>query len=732
MKQVFFTSGGEVAVLDVPPPVVGPKQVFIAVEHSLVSTGTELASSGGGGGIVQKVLSDPMIVMRALDYARKHGIKTTYQLATGQGESSYFPLGYSIAGRVVEVGREVSGIQVGDRVAAAGAGLACHAEFVSVPVNLVVKAPVGLSSREACFGTLGAIALQGVRRCAPTLGETVLVVGLGLLGQLAVRLLVANGARVIGVDLREDRVRRALEHGAREAFSPGDAGFVSRVMELTGGVGADAAVLTAATKSSEIINQAANACRRKGRVVIVGDVGLDIARESIYAKEIDILISTSYGPGRYDSKYEFDGIDYPLPYVRWTENRNIGAFLDLVAEGRVKVDDLVTIEEPVAQAVEVYRRLSSGGQNQMAAVFRYPTAASGETPGRPSGAVRLTPKPKSAKLSVALIGVGGYASAFHVPNFGGHPDVRIGAVVSTKGVVAQQVAQKHGAALAATDYREAVADAGIDGLVISTRHDTHAEIAVAALTAGKHVFVEKPVALTRDDVSAVYRAAVAGGAPITVGHNRRFSPHAKLLADLRAGTPGPVQMVYTVNAGALPANHWANDPVKGGGRIIGEGCHFFDLMYFLANAAPVRVAAMGVPESTEPKLWQNVSVVVRFADGSVGNLTYSALGHGSYAKERVELYAGGSVGVLDDYQSAQVFGAKPAKSKTAVIDKGQKTQVDDWIAHLCGRPATPISTRDSMVGTWIALAAIESLMQGRAIPIDLNELDHPTPEAASP
>ncbi len=720
MKQVFFTANGQVLVEDVPAPVVQRGQILVEVTHSLVSTGTELASSGGGDGLVKKVLKDPLLVKRAFEFALQHGVKKTYQLATGTGPQSALPLGYSAAGRVTAIGPETAGFVVGDRVAVAGAGMACHAEYDVVPVNLAVKAPPEVPLREACFATVGAIALQGVRRAQPTLGETIVVVGLGLIGQLTVQLLLANGCRVVGVDLKEDRLTRARDAGAVAAFAPDERGFADRVLALTEGQGADAVIVTAAAKSSDLANQAMAACRRKGRVVIVGDVGMNLDRAPFYQKELDFLISTSYGPGRYDRRYEHDGVDYPPAYVRWTENRNMQAFLDLVAQGKVRPSEMITIEDAVDEAVSVYRRLAAPDEGGLAAVFVYEAAARDHVRPVRTTKVELPPAKVGGKLGVAIIGLGGYAAAYHVPNFQKHPQTDLLGVVTRQGIVAKRIAQEVGARLAATDYRDALAEAGLDAVVIATRHNSHVPLACAAALAGKHVFVEKPLALDEEGLAEVIRTVHRAGVHLTVGHNRRYSPHARALKQWRDENPGPVQMTYTINAGPLPPTHWTLDLNEGGGRLIGEACHFFDLLAFLAGSAPVSVHAVGIPETgVEAQLWQNLTIALTFADGSVGRVDYASRGNSAYPKERVELFAGNAVGVIDDFKATVFYGAAGHPLKTAAIDKGQGVQVDDWVAFLRGEPAKPILLPEALVGTLTALRAVDSLKKSESVSVDV-------------
>ncbi|MCB1152583.1 bi-domain-containing oxidoreductase [bacterium] len=725
MKQVFFTASGQILVEDIPPPSISPGRVLVEVTHSLVSTGTEVASSGGSGGadsIFMKVLKDPSLLTKALDYARLHGVKATVELATGTGPTAAYPLGYSAAGRVAAVADDVTTFAPGDAVAIAGAGYASHAEYDVVPANLVVKLPGGVDPRQASFATVGAIGLQGIRRAQPTIGETVLVMGLGLIGQLTCQMLMAAGCDVIGYDLRQDRVDRALASGVKAAFSADSLkSMVEHVMDVTGGIGADAVILCASTKSIEPINQAALASRKKGRVIIVGDVGMDISRANLYRKELDVLISCSYGPGRYDPDYEEKGHDYPLGYVRWTENRNMQAFLELVGKGLVRPEELITIEEPVDKAPDVYKRLASPDEGGLAAVFAYAAASRETTTGAPTTAVHVGAKSaKANKIGVAVIGAGGYARAFHLPNFEKHPDTSLVGVVTRQGIQAKRLAESHGARVAATDYRDVLGEDDLNMVVIGTRHGSHVEISVAAAQAKKHVFVEKPVAMSFDGLAQVAKAIAENGMHLTVGHNRRYSDHARALKAMRDKIAGPVQMTYTVNAGALPRGHWVLDPDDGGGRIVGEVCHFFDLLAYLAGSAPVAVSAMGIKEAgVAPRFWQSTTHAVVFADGSVGRVDYAAQGSTAYPKERVELFAGGAVGVIDDFKQTSFFGTDQPPVQTRVQDKGQKVQVDDWINFLTGKEAAPILDNEALLGTLVSLCAIQSLEEGKTVEVDI-------------
>ena len=722
MKIVLATGGGSVVLEDVPIPSAEAGHVLVETTHSVVSTGTEIASiqaSQKNTSLIKSALTDPGFVVRGLKFVAESGIKAAYDIATATGTESGYTLGYSAAGRVVETGPDAGGYKPGDRVAVGGYGYASHAEYNRVPEKLVVPVPDAVSLQDASFTTIGAIAMQGVRRAAPTIGETVLVVGLGLIGQIAAEILMAAGCRVIGVDLSESRVRRIRDRGAALAFAPDGGQFAAQVADATEGLGADAVVICAAAKASEIANESMNACRKKGRVVVVGDVGMDLSRVAMYRKEIDFLMSCSYGPGRYDPDYEQKGRDYPLAYVRWTENRNMRAFLDLIARGRIQVSDMATAVEPIAAAPEVYPRLAAGDARSLATVFRYPAADREDVCPIARRSIEIAKdRPAREGLAVGLIGAGGYASQMLAPAFAAQAGVRVTGVVSQRGLSAKRLAEKLGAASAGTSATELLAGAGVDSVVIATRHGSHAELAVEAARAGASVWVEKPIALTEPDLVAVYREAREAGVSLTVGHNRRFSPHAARMRELRDAAPGPVQVVYTVNSPKLPAGHWVLDPTDGGGRLVGEGCHFLDFCAFIVGAAPASVFATAIPEDADAALWQSFSVSVAFADGSIARVDYAAGGNASYPKERVLLFAGGRVVEIDDYRKTTVFGTSSATLSTRKVEKGQPEQIAAWTAHLRGGGSFPLLAGDAIVGTLLALRAVQSLRTGRPVDAD--------------
>ena len=711
MKQVFFDGKGELLLKDVPTPICAPGQLLVCTASSIISAGTEATALAGGGSLLKQALRRPDLVRRALDMAARKGVKTAVGLVQAAAES-WYPLGYSAAGTVIEVGEGVAGFSVGDRVACAGAGYANHSEFISVPRNLVVALPDTIRFHEGCFATVGAIALQGVRRVDPTIGETVVVIGVGLIGLLTAQILCANGCRVICVDLAAARLKLAASLGIEHTLLAGAADVVQSVLALTGGDGADGVIVTAATKSSEPLNQAASICRESGRVVIVGAVGMDLDREQYYRKEIDLRISRSYGPGRYDPEYEQKGMVYPLGYVRWTETRNLTAFLELVAAGKVAVKALISAEYDIQQAKQAYAKATAGAEETVAVLFRYARNGMSDGPERVWRQPQQLP-PKGGRVGMALVGAGLFVRAVHIPNLKSlASNVTVRAVVSGSGGSARQAAEKLGAPVVATDLSAVLQSEDVEAVLIATRHNLHAEQCIAAVRAGKHVFVEKPLALTGDECREIMVEVEKAGVLCAVGFNRRFSPLALALRETLDKTGGPKQIVCRVNAGPLPKTHWLLDPDVGGGRLLGEACHFFDLMAWVANSKPVSVIGQAIGHSVD-----DVSVVVKFADGCVGTLIYTGLGNPAFPKERLEVLAGGGVAVLDDFRSLMLYGLHGKSRKLRAQDKGHRALLEHFVNSVRGQDTLTITAEDGLLATLCAIAALESVAQGKVVAI---------------
>jgi predicted dehydrogenase/threonine dehydrogenase-like Zn-dependent dehydrogenase len=709
VKQLLVR-GGKVFLKDVPAPSVGPKNVLVKVERSCVSVGTEMAGVKMSAlPLYRRALKQPHHVKRVLQLMKDQGFSRVYKQVKGMLDAG-LPTGYSAAGTVIAVGEEVSGISIGDRVACAGAGIANHAEVIDVPVNLVVNVPDALSMDAAATVTLGAIALQGVRRAQPTLGETIVVIGLGILGQITAQLLTANGCRVIGTDVDPRRIAVARENGLDIGLNPAEGNVVDAIVKLTDGFGADAVIITAASAGSEILAQAFQACRRKGRVVVVGDVGLNIARSDIYAKELDFFISTSYGPGRYDSVYEEEGADYPLGYVRWTENRNMAEYLRQLTSGRVSLANMLQEPFDIAEAERAYQMLNGAGEKPLLVLLKYPGRADAAEP-----TLALTPKAagKSGRIGLALIGAGGFAQAMHLPNLQKLKDAfDLRTVVSRTGLSARTVAERFDVPTASTDFNAALNDPAKDLVLIATRHHLHASMVMQALRAGKHVFVEKPLALRDDELAEIeaYYRDTPNAPLLMTGFNRRFSPAMRAAHKALAGRTSPIIVNYRMNAGYIPSDHWVHGP-QGGGRNIGEACHIYDLFNYLTGSEPVEVHAAAIRSDT--KYWRaddNFVATVRYADGSVCSLTYTAMGSKSYAKEAAEIFADGKVLTLGDYKLLTVTGGSGGWRGTT-MEKGQLEELQALAKALNDGGDWPIPFKEQLSATRISFEVERQLVE---------------------
>ncbi len=674
---------------------------------SLISAGTEkIAVDSGKKSLLARAKERPDLVKQVIEKAVNEGIASTVSTVRAKLDSGT-ALGYSAAGTVVAVGEGVSGFQVGDRVACAGAGYASHAEVISAPQNLCAHLPENVGFDQGAFATLGAIALQGVRLAQPTLGEAIVVVGLGLLGQLTVQLLRANGCRVFGVDLDETKFERAIGSGAERCSSTENA--AAAIKEWSRGRGADAVLITAGTSSNGPVELAGEVSRLKGRVVAVGLIGLDVPRNLYFKKELSLHVSMSYGPGRYDPEYEERGNDYPFAYVRWTEQRNLEAFLDLVAARSVDIDALVTHRIPIDRAHEAYK-LISGEKTEpyLGILLEY------DTEREISTTVRIAPTSKTTdSVRVGLIGAGGYARGMLLPQFQKH-GVEFRRVMTASGLSARDVGNQFGFGECVSDPREVVADETTNLIVIATRHDTHAELATVALEAGKHVFVEKPLAMNDDELDRVLGAAGGSAGRLMVGFNRRFSPAARQARDFFDDRTYPLSIVYRVNAGRVPSTNWIQDPVEGGGRIVGEVCHFIDLMHFLTRSLTTRVYAEPVTaRNAEVTENDSVMIALKFADGSNGTIAYLAEGDKALAKERVEIFGGGKSFVIDDFRSATSFqGGKETTSRSKIQDKGQAEQIRAVCQTVRDGGDAPIALDDLERTTRVTFRVLDSLRTG--------------------
>jgi polar amino acid transport system substrate-binding protein len=713
MKQVLQNrKTGRPFVGEVPVPALQKGRVLVRTVASLISAGTERAAVElVSKGLVREARQRPDLVKAVVAKVKNEGLLNTFASVRNKLAASQ-ALGYSAAGIVAAVAEDVTEFRVGDRVACAGVGFASHAEMLSVPKNLCVHLPEGVSFESGAYGTLGAIALQGVRLAEPTLGESVVVIGLGLVGQLTVQLLKANGCRVFGLDLDQTRVSLALEMGAdKAAVSNDDA--AKEIDAWTRGHGADAVLITAATDSNQPIELAATISRLKGRVIVVGMTGMNIPRPPFFTRELKLIVSMSYGPGRYDPDYEERGHDYPLPYVRWTENRNIESFLELVSEKRVNVDRLTTHRFAITEADRAYQ-LISGEQNEsyLGVLLNYDPEA--EIARRVSlGAT--SPVRKSEKAIVlGVIGAGAYVPSMLLPHFKTE-GVRFQSIATASGISAHDVGKRFGFAYAVSSADEVLHDPDVNLLVVGTRHDLHSELARKSLELNKHVFVEKPLALNDEELDAVLETAAGSTGQLMVGFNRRFSPLAQRAKEFFSGRETPLSMLYRVNAGRIPKDHWLQNDQEGGGRIVGEVCHFIDLMVFLTESLPASVFAESVSaKSSKIVDADSVFITLKFADGSNGVVAYLGEGDKGLAKERVEIFGAGKSFVLDDFRRATLYqNGREEQVNLKTQDKGQQAQVRAVCASLIEGGSVPITLDELAATTRATFRVLDSLRERR-------------------
>lgn len=699
MKQIIQDlSSGETILAELPAPAIRSGQLLIKTHRSLVSLGTEkMLVDFGKAGWISKARSQPEKVKQVLEKIKSDGLKPTLD-AVFRKLGEPLPLGYCNAGEVIGVGRGVSGFQVGDRVVSNGN----HAEIVSVPENLVAKIPDRVSYEDAAFTVIGAIALQGIRLVSPTFGETIVVTGMGLIGLVASQLLKANGCRVIGLDFDQGKLDRAAAWGI-ETINVGKDDAVGGVMQLTDGIGADGILITASAKTNDIISQAAQMSRQKGRIVLVGVIGLDIQRADFFAKELSFSVSCSYGPGRYNDEYEQKGLDYPIGYVRWTENRNFRAVLQAMAEGQLRVNSLITERVALADFDQIYGEMGKSGS--IASILTYPAPAAA-----PQRSVHVTDRTFTAGTgTMGIIGAGNFTKAMILPSLK-KVNAPVKYISSAGGLSGTTAAQKFGIGQSVTDNRIMLDDPDLDAILITTRHDAHANQVIEALEAGKHVFVEKPLALTHEDLDRVEAAYEKSNKTLTVGFNRRFSPFSEDLKKQLGDAPGPINVIATMNAGFIPQDVWVQDMEVGGGRIIGEACHLIDLITFFTGSLVESVVmnAMG-PNAAENT--DNASILLRYADGSQGVINYFSNGSKAYSKERIELYSQNRTAVIDNFRRSHYHGFSGSGMKKGQ-DKGHGEQFRRFYESLkSGGPAI-IPIAEVMNASRAAISAVESLKQG--------------------
>ena len=684
MKQVLIKKG-EVAVEEVPAPILKENSVLVKVAYSVISAGTELSGiSTSKESLLKKAMKDPEKVRKALNLAKIQGFSKTLSTIKDTLESPH-SLGYSCSGVVIDINRNIEEVKIGDRVACAGAGYANHAEVVCVPKNLVVKVPQSLDLKEASSVTLGAIAMQGLRRAKVSLGENIAVIGLGLLGQILVQLLKANGARVIGFELNDERINLAKDLGMDEGYNSFKDNALEKVLSFTQDKGVDATIISAsAPENNEIIQQAMEITRKKGRVVVIGNVGLGPKRSPFYEKEIDYLISTSYGPGRYDKNYEEKGIDYPYPYVRWTEKRNMEEYLKLLSERKVNFQKLISKTFPLAEAPEAYEFLRENYPIKPAVLLDYHFK---EGEKLEETKIEIISKPlRKDVINVGIIGAGGFAKAMHLPNLKKLSNLySILAICDVDNINAKNIAKKFKAKYCTTNYRDILEDKEIDLVMITLPHNLHAKVAIEAAKSKKTIFCEKPMALNEKELNELIEILKETKVPYLVGFNRRFSPFAKKIKELIQKRESPIIIDYQMNAGFIPKDHWTQTEI-GGGRNIGEACHIYDLFTYFTKSEVEKINAFSIaPKNSKYLKNDNFVATLKFKDGSICNLIYTAMGTKDYPKEQMKIYFDEKIISLNDYKDLKVFGVKdfspfPIHHSlfTKTQDKGHLNEIQEF------------------------------------------------------
>ncbi len=713
MKQLLQNmKNGATTIVDVPVPTPRAGMALVKTAASLVSAGTErMVVEFAEKNYLGKARSRPDLVKQTLDKAKREGILPTVQAVFNRLDQP-MALGYSSAGTIVGLGANMQGFQIGQRVACAGGGFAVHAEYNVVPRNLLVPLPDSVDFESAAFATLGAIAMHGFRLAQPQVGERVAVIGMGLLGLLGAQIAAAAGCRVLGIDIDPRRIDLAHSLGLEAVTREG---AVDSAVAFTANRGFDVVLICADTSSNDPVELAGVIARDRARVVAVGAVGLHIPRKIYYEKELSFINSRSYGPGRYDASYEEEGRDYPIGFVRWTEGRNIESVVELMESGKLKVESLVSHRFPIDEAAQAYEVITGKKKEPFLGVLLTYANEVGKLEG--SNVVRFnvsTSKPATCKLGV--LGAGLYANATLLPAIKNIADIELVGIASSGGLHAQHSGQKFGFKYATSSDEEILNDPNINTVAILTRHDAHADLVVKALNAGKHVFVEKPLAVNAEQLAKVTDILTVDRGLLTVGFNRRFAPLAQSLAAFLSNRKEPLHAHYRVNAGYIPLNHWTHDEILGGGRIIGEGCHFVDFLTFLVGAAPVRVSAVALPNGGKYRE-DNVSMTFTFPDGSIGVVDYLANGDKSFPKERVEVFCGGSIAILDDFVSLTTVRDGKKKEERRAQDKGWRSEMETFARAIREGGAPPIPYEQLVGVTKATFAAVESIRSGAPVEV---------------
>lgn len=715
MRQlVQYFRSGELKIEEVPAPSIKQGGVLVQNHFSLISAGTErMLVELGQKSILGKAKERPDLVKQVREKVKRDGLVSTLRRVANRMDSP-MPLGYSSSGTIIAVGDGIERHKAGSRVACAGGGYANHAEVVFVPKNLCVSIPESVDLEDAAFTTLGAIALQGIRRAEPQIGECVVVIGLGLVGQITVQILKANGCQILGVDIDPERAELAQKLGADNAVSPEDA--QKACSDLSDGIGADSVIVTASTTSNEPVEMAGEIARDRGKIAVVGAVGMDVPRNLYYRKELDLRLSRSYGPGRYDADYEEKGIDYPASYVRWTEKRNMEAFLGLVAAGKVKPRELITHTFGFDDALKAYDIITKKSQEKHLAILLKYNVKNALKDNISASQVSISASSHAShtdQINIGVIGAGNFARDVLLPELSKIEAARIKSIATATGLTAAHAGKKFGCDYVTSDYKEIINDNEINAVIIATRHNLHSQIAIDALNSGKYVFVEKPLALSMEQLEQVVYTFRESSGNIMVGFNRRFAPLAQKIEQYFHDRIYPLSINYRINAGRVPADSWVQDSEEGGGRIIGEVCHFVDFLQYMAHCDPIRVYAdmlRGSGQDDGPV--ENVSVTIGYQDGSIGTINYLANGDSRTPKERIEIFGGGSVGIIDDFRRAEISGENIHKKFSGRQDKGHSSELREFVKAVKNADKMPIEFRESIAATMVTFKILQSIKSG--------------------
>lgn len=707
MKQIIQDlKSGETILEEVPAPVVRSGSVLIKTTKSLVSLGTErMLVEFGKANLIAKARQQPDKVKMVLDKIKTDGLMPTLETVFNKLNQP-LPLGYCNVGEVVAVGRGVKEFKVGDRVASNGH----HAEYVCIPENLVAKIPDGVSDREAVFTVIGAIGLQSIRLLNPTMGEKIAVIGLGLIGLITAELLMANGCEVIGYDFDQQKVDLAKQKGVNAINLASGVDQVKTAEDFTNGVGVDGVIITASNKSHDIISNAANMSRKRGRIILVGVIGLNMSRADFYEKELSFQVSCSYGPGRYDDDYEQKGQDYPLPYVRWTEKRNFQTILAAIANGKLDVKPLITEEESLGSFQKIYGNI--GSTKSIASLLNYDQTTDIE--GQRKVAVATTKTGGNGQMGI--IGAGNFTNAMIMPSLSKN-NASVKYIASSGGLNAKTLAKKFDVQYATSDYKEILSDKEVEMVLVTTRHNQHAAMTLDCLNAGKHVFVEKPLALKLEEVADIAESAQRENKTVVVGFNRRFSPHMEKIKKALGDADSPMNINATMNAGFIPADVWVHDMQVGGGRIIGEACHYIDLLVYLTGSKVTAICMNAMGKNPEENT-DNASLLLKFENGSNGVINYFANGSKSYSKERIEVFSQERTFVCDNFRSTKGFGASGFGKLKTKQDKGHAEQFRR-LKEFTEKGGAPIIPMEEVINVSKAsILALKSLKTGKWINVD--------------